>query len=78
MEIKIQETEKQIAKKVVGTQISQTMYDQLKEEAEEAFLRLKIPTQDLLQEADDNFPEWEQRGVVPRIGPGDRLRRAAA
>ena len=40
MEIKIQETEKQIAKKVVGTQISQTMYDQLKEEAEEAFMSI--------------------------------------
>lgn len=40
MEIKIRETEKQIAKKVVGTQISQALYDQLKEESEEAFMSI--------------------------------------
>ena len=40
MEIKIRETEKQVAKKVVGTQISQTLYDQLKEESEEAFMSI--------------------------------------
>lgn len=40
MEIKIQEAEKISAKKVVGTQISQKMYDQLKAESEDAFMSI--------------------------------------
>lgn len=40
MEIKIKETEKAVVKKVVGTQISQKMYDQLKNDADEAFMSI--------------------------------------
>lgn len=40
MEIKIKETEKTVVKKVVGTQISQKMYDRLKDDAEEAFMSI--------------------------------------
>lgn len=40
MEIKIKETEKAVVKKVVGTQISQKMYNQLKNDADEAFMSI--------------------------------------
>ncbi len=40
MEIKIQENEKIAEKKVVGTQVSQKLYDQLKGEAESAFMSI--------------------------------------
>lgn len=40
MEIKIEEKEAMKIKKVVGTQISQNMYEQLKNEAEEAFMSI--------------------------------------
>lgn len=40
MEIKIQEKEKEKPKKVVGTQVSHTMYDQLKMEADNAFMSI--------------------------------------
>jgi len=40
MEIKIKESEKVSDKKVVGTQISQKMYDQLKTESESAFMSI--------------------------------------
>ena len=40
MEIKIKETEKTVVKKVVGTQISQKMYDRLKDDADEAFMSI--------------------------------------
>lgn len=40
MEIKIKETEKAVVKKVVGTQISQKMYNRLKGDAEEAFMSI--------------------------------------
>jgi len=40
MEIKIKETEKAVVKKVVGTQISQKMYDRLKDDADEAFMSI--------------------------------------
>ena len=40
MEIKIEEKEATKIKKVVGTQISQNMYEQLKNEAEEAFMSI--------------------------------------
>lgn len=40
MEIKIKETEKTVVKKVVGTQISQKMYERLKDDAEEAFMSI--------------------------------------
>lgn len=38
MEIKIKEKEATTAKKVVGTQVSQKLYDQLKTEADNAFM----------------------------------------
>lgn len=40
MEIKIKETEKAVVKKVIGTQISQKMYDRLKDDADEAFMSI--------------------------------------
>lgn len=40
MEIKIKEAEKVTAKKVVGTQVSQKLYDQLKDDAENAFMSI--------------------------------------
>ena len=40
MEVKIEEKENVKIKKVVGTQISQNMYEQLKNEAEEAFMSI--------------------------------------
>ena len=40
MEIKIKEVEKVLAKKVVGTQVSQKLYDQLKDEADAAFMSI--------------------------------------
>ncbi|MCK9470217.1 MAG: hypothetical protein M0Q88_00495 [Bacilli bacterium] len=40
MEIKIQEKEKGKPKKVVGTQVSHMMYDQLKMEADDAFMSI--------------------------------------
>ena len=40
MEFKIKETEKAVVKKVVGTQISQKMYDRLKDDADEAFMSI--------------------------------------
>lgn len=40
MEIKIQEKEKEKPKKVVGTQVSHAMYDQLKMEADNAFMSI--------------------------------------
>lgn len=40
MEVKIQEIEKTQEKKVVGTQISQKVYDQLKDEADNAFMSI--------------------------------------
>lgn len=40
MEIEITEREKQIIKKVVGTQISQELYDKLKNEAEADFMSI--------------------------------------
>jgi len=40
MEIKIEEKEKTTAKKVVGTQVSQKLYEQLKSEADSAFMSI--------------------------------------
>lgn len=40
MEIKIEEKETVVTKKVVGTQISQKLYDQLKAEADDAFMSI--------------------------------------
>ena len=40
MSIEIKETEKETIKKVVGTQISQDLFFQLKDEAEENFMSI--------------------------------------
>ena len=40
MEIKITEKEVTASKKVVGTQVSQKLYDQLKAEADDAFMSI--------------------------------------
>ena len=40
MKINIEEKEKPVVKKVVGTQISQKMYDQLKRESDSGFMSI--------------------------------------